>query len=140
MQAIELERTAYTVECFLNALRLNDGPARTQIEECLVRWLAGEQRKKGDHAIYSRSAIHCYRQGRVVQSFALPEVQQIRSIWCDGRKLSAIDGDAYAQNGRLVMLGTAGLVLTLPGAAAAAPKQQQRSSNNNNNNNNNNNG
>ncbi len=41
MNAPELQRTAYTVECFLNALRLDDGPARTAIEEWLVRWHTG---------------------------------------------------------------------------------------------------
>ncbi|MBK7425116.1 MAG: hypothetical protein IPJ48_19685 [Propionivibrio sp.] len=40
MNALELQRTAYTVECFLNALCLDYGPARTVIEEWLVRWPA----------------------------------------------------------------------------------------------------
>ena len=41
MNTNDLQRTAYTVECFLNALRLEDGPERTPLEETLVRWLAG---------------------------------------------------------------------------------------------------
>ncbi len=143
MKSQELERTAYTVECFLNALRLDDGPVRTAIEEWLVRWLAGDTRKKGDHAIYSQGNIFCHSNARVVKSFSLPEARQTRAVWCDAAKLSAIDANAYARNGQLVMLGTAGLVLALPGTAAGTPRpsqSEQRSSNNNNNNNNNNNG
>ena len=37
MNTRNLERTAYTVECFLNSLRFPDGPPRTVIEEWLVR-------------------------------------------------------------------------------------------------------
>lgn len=37
MSPDELARTAYTVECFLNALRLEDGRARTEVEARLVR-------------------------------------------------------------------------------------------------------
>ena len=142
MNAPELQRTAYTVECFLNALRLDDGPARTAIEEWLVRWLAGASHRKGDCAIYRKSGIDCYSGGKVVNSFAIPEVTQARTLWCDGSKLSVIDGDEYLSSGKLVMLGVAGLVLTMPGVAAAEAatrkKDDQRSSNNNNNNNNNN--
>ena len=39
MATPDLERTAFTVECFLNALSLDDGPARTAVEEQLVCWL-----------------------------------------------------------------------------------------------------
>ena len=40
MKPAELEKVAYTIECFLNALRLKDDPGRMAIEEWLVRWLA----------------------------------------------------------------------------------------------------
>ena len=56
MSTNDLQRTAYTVECFLNALRLEDSPARTQIEEPLVRWLADGARGKHDHLIYQEVA------------------------------------------------------------------------------------
>ena len=147
MSTTNLERTAYTVECFLNSLRLNDGPARTAIEEWLTRWLADGTRKSGDCAIYGKSTIDCYSDNKVVKSFAVPEVTQPRTIWCDGSKLSVIDGEEFLGTGKLVMLGVAGLVLTMPGVAAAdaAARRKQNdgdggggNSNNNNNNNNNN--
>ena len=78
----------------------------------------------------------------MVNSFAVPEVTQTRTLWCDGSKLSVIDGEEFMGSGKLVMLGVAGLVLTMPGVAAAEAatrkKDDQRNSNNNNNNNNNN--
>lgn len=138
MSTNDLQRTAYTVECFLNALRLEDGPERTQLEETLVRWLADGARGKQDHLIYQEGRISCQAGGKTVQSFDLPQARQIQTLWCNGAKLSAIDGEAYSRGAQLVMLGTAGLFLTLPGQVAA--KDKRRSSNNNNNNNNNNNG
>ncbi len=141
----DLERTAYTVECFLNALRMNDGPARTAIEEWLVRWLTGTSHRKGDCVVYGKSMIDCYSGGNVVKSFSVPEVTQPRTIWCDGSKISVIDGEEFLSTGKLVMLGMAGLVLTLPGMAAAETAARRKendsggNSNNNDNNNNNNN-
>ena len=143
MSLADLPRIAHTVECFLNALRLEDSRARTEIEEWLSKWLAAESGPKLRHVVYSRSNIYCYADGKIVHSFSLPTTTEIRSLWCDGQKISIIDGDAYQNGGKLVMLGLGGLILTLPGAAAAAgtPRaKEQRSSNNNNNNNNNNNG
>ncbi|MDQ1260717.1 MAG: hypothetical protein QG643_2543, partial [Pseudomonadota bacterium] len=138
MNTIDLQRTAYTVECFLNALRLEDGPARTQVEEPLVRWLADSARGKKDHLIYQEGRITCHAEGKVVQSYDVPQARQIQTLWCNSAKLSAIDGAAYSRNAQLVMLGTAGLFLTLPGQAAAKDaKDKGRNSNNNNNNNNN---
>ena len=50
------------------------------------------------------------------------------------------DGRSAGFRAQLVMLGTAGLILTMPGSAnGTVAKKDQRSSNNNNNNNNNNN-
>lgn len=141
MSTNDLQRTAYTVECFLNALRLEDGPERTQLEETLVRWLADAARGKQDHLIYQEGRISCQAGGKAVQSFDTPQARQIQTLWCNGAKLSAIDGAAYSRDAQLVMLGTAGLFLTLPGQVAAKDaKDKRRSSNNNNNNNNNNNG
>ena len=119
MAAPDLQRCAYSVECFLNALRLVDGPERTAIEEWLVRWLSGPTHQKGDCVIYRQSALECYSGNRVVKNFPLPQVTQPRTLWCNGEKLSAIDAEEYVRRGNLVMLGTAGLLLTLPGAAAA---------------------
>ena len=145
MNTRNLERTAYTVECFLNSLRFPDGPPRTVIEEWLVRWLADAGRKKDDCVVYRKSLIDCMSGQRAVKSFPVPQIQQPRTIWCDGSRLSMIDGEAFFSAGKLVMLGTAGLVLTLPGAAAETGARRKQSdggggnSNNNNNNNNNNN-
>jgi len=133
----ELERTAHTVECFLNALRLDDGRARTEIEEWLVKWLSNEANRDA-YAIFHHGEIRCHQQRRIVHNFPLPDVTQLRTIWCDRKKLSIIDGEAYANGGKLIMLGTAGLTLTLPGTAAGQPNKKERNSNNNNNNNNNN--
>ena len=138
MNTNDLQRTAYTVECFLNALRLEDGPARTQIEEPLVRWLADGARGKHDHLIYQQGRITCHAGGKVVQGFDVPQARQIQTLWCNGAKLSAIDGAAYSRDAQLVMLGTAGLFLTLPGQLPAKERDKGRSNNNNNNNNNNN--
>ena len=64
MSTNDLQRTAYTVECFLNALRLEDGPTRTQVEEPLVRWLADSARGKQDHLIYQEGRITCHAGGK----------------------------------------------------------------------------
>ena len=136
MNTNDLQRTAYTVECFLNALRLEDGPARTQVEEPLVRWLAHSARGKQDHLIYQEGRIDCHAGGKVVQSYDVPQARQIQTLWCNSAKLSAIDSAAYSRNAQLVMLGTAGLFLTLPGQLPAKERDKSRSNNNNNNNNN----
>ena len=146
MATPDLERTAFTVECFLNALSLDDGPARTAVEEQLVRWLVRADGRKDDCLIYRKSGVECFSGGKMVQRFELPEVKQARTLWCDGNTLSAIDGAEQAASGKLVMLGTAGLALTLAGMAAASTGERKKkdggggNSNNNNNNNNNNNG
>ena len=115
MSPQELARTAHTVECFLNALRLEDGPDRTQLEESLVKWLTSEQASR-PHAIYTRSNIHCYAGDLLWKSFSLPTVTEPLTIWCDRKKLSVIDNRSYVSSGKLVMLGTAGLALALPGS------------------------
>ena len=137
MNTNDLQRTAYTVECFLNALRLEDGPERTPLEETLVRWLADAARGKQDHLIYQEGRITCHAGGKVVQSYDVPQARLIQTLWCNRAKLSAIDGAAYSRNAQLVMLGTAGLFLTLPGQLPAKERDKGRSNNNNNNNNNN---
>ncbi len=139
MNTNDLQRTAYTVECFLNALRLEDGPERTPLEETLVRWLADAARGKQDHLIYQEGRITCHAGGKVVQSYDVPQARQIQTLWCNSAMLSAIDGAAYSRNAQLVMLGTAGLFLTLPGQLPAKERDKGPSSSNNNNNNNNNN-
>lgn len=135
----DLQRTAHTVECFLNALRLEDGNGRTEVEEALVRWLADDKREKNDHLIYQDQTIACYSRNRVTQSFAVPQARQKQTIWCNAAKLSSIDAAALGANCQRVMLGTNGLQLGMPGAVPAQDaKDKKRSSNNNNNNNNNN--
>jgi len=137
----EIQRAAHTVECFLNALRLEDGPDRTRVEESLVKWLTSDQASK-PHAIYTRSNIHCYDGDQLARSFSLPAVSEPLTIWCDRKKLSVIDNRAYVSSGKVVMLGTAGLMLALPGSPEEEdpnrPGEAKQSNNNNNNNNNNN--
>lgn len=118
MSTPDLERTAHVVECFLNALRLDDGRDRTVNEEWLVRWLAARGHKKGDCVIYSTPAINCYSSGKVVKRFSVPEATQTQTVWCDGDTLSVIDGEAYRSTGQLLMLDSAGLILSMPGMAA----------------------
>ncbi len=140
MQPQELQRTAYTVECFLNALRLDDSSERTELEETLVRWLIDPARLKDDHLIYQEGAVACYSRGHVTAYYEVPHARQQRTLWCNAAKLSAIDGPAFSQNAQLVMLGTGGLVLGMPGVTSAKSTKEVEISSNNNNNNNNNNG
>ena len=136
-----LQRTAYTVECFLNALRLEDDNDRTEVEEALVRWLLDDTRHKDDHLIYQDQTIACYNRNHVTQRFAVPRARQKQTIWCNADKLSTIDGSAFRDQGKLVMLGTGGLLLGMPGLVGAQQdaKDKKRNNNNNTNNNNNNN-
>jgi len=136
-----LERIAYTVECFLNALRLPDGRERTVVEEMLVRWLARDAGKDG-YVVYNLGNLFCHGAGgRLKKSLQLADAKEGRTLWCDGRRISLVETRAYEKGGKLAMLGTAGLILTMPGSGAAAlsPEKRERSSNNNNNNNKNNN-
>ena len=146
MTTHHLERTAYTVECFLNALRLEDGSRRVSLEEELVRWFMERLRHKDDFILFQPSppSITCYSEEKPVYAHPIPEAVQKRTLWSNGRQISIINGHAFSETGKLVMLGTAGLLLTMPGMPAAAAGQnsygasfEQRSSNNNNNNNNN---
>lgn len=84
--------------------------------------------------VFHQGNLFCHSRQQVAHSVALPQARQSRTLWCDRKKLSIVDGIAYADNGRLLMLGTAGLILTLPGTGNAPPKKEGRSSNNNNNN------
>ena len=116
----ELERIAYTVECFFNATRTEDGPERTAHEERLVRWFHAHAASK-PYAIYQDGNVFCYLNGRMGKSFALGGHAPGKTIWCDGRKISLIDGKAFGNGGALVMLGTTGLILTMPGTVGAHP-------------------
>ena len=63
MSAPDLARAACTVECFLNAMRMEDGPERTALEEKLVRWLTRNGHQKGDCLTLSagkRSYFHIH--------------------------------------------------------------------------------
>lgn len=146
MKPQDLARAAHTVECFLNALRLEDDAARAALEEALVRWLADDRRRKEDHLIYHEGKIHCCCGDQAVRQMDVPAARQEKTLWCNRKEISILDRHAWRQGGKLVMLGTAGLVLGLPGAlaAGAAPQRGELGesgelgfSNNNNNNNNN---
>ncbi len=114
MSKPDLERTAYTIECFLNALRIKDGPERTKVEVGIVRWLASSVRGKEDSAVYSASVIDCFSRGRNLKSYTVPEVTLEKVIWCDGTHISEIDREVYLSNGKIIKLGMADLDLTMP--------------------------
>ena len=114
MRPQDLQHTAHTVECFLNALRLEDGPARTELEETLVLWLVDAARLEDDHLIYEACAISCYSRGHVTAYYEVPLARQETTLWCSAKKLSEIDGPTFSQHAQLVMRGTGGLVLTPP--------------------------
>ena len=120
MRPQDLQRTAHTVECFLNALRLEDCSARTELEETLLRWLVDAARLGEDHLIYEDGAVSCYSRGHVTAYYEVPLAVQEKTLWCSATNLSVIDGPAFSHNAQLVMRGTAGLVLTLPGPGAAS--------------------
>lgn len=132
----DLQSTAYTVECFLNALRLEDGSERTELEETLVYWLMDAARLKDDHLIYQDGAVSCYSRGHLTAHYPVSMSSQTQTLWCNATKLSVIDGSAFSQSAQLVMLGTGGLLLAMPGNSGAVDvaKDRQRSSKNNNNN------
>ena len=113
-RAPDLLRTAQTVERFLNALRLIDSSDRTELEEVLVHWLVDGARLQDDHLIYQNEAISCYSRGHVTAYYEVPLAKQSKTLWCNARKLSAIDNTAFSRNAQLVMQGIGGLVLTLP--------------------------
>jgi len=125
----ETEKIAYTVECFLNATRMPDGPERVKHEAWLVNWFLVQSGRKV-YAIFRKGQVSCHEPGGgVANSFRLVGAKEVRLLWCDGRKISALDEAAYSRNGSLVRLGSAGLLLTLPGGVrslpgAEAPEQQ----------------
>ncbi len=115
MRPQDLQRTAHTVECFLNALRLEDGPARTELEETLLLWLVDAARLDEDHLIYEPCAISCFTRGHITAYYEVPLAQLEKTLWCSAKKLSEIDGPAFSQHAQLIMRGADGLVLSLPG-------------------------
>jgi len=115
----DLERTAYTVECFLNALRLDDGPERTKVEAILTRWLAAPGHREDEFVIFSDGRIECRSRGKEYNTFKVPEARQDKTIWCDGTQIAIVDGAEFWSSGKLVMQGMDGLDLSLPLAPAA---------------------
>lgn len=114
MRPQDLQRTAHTVECFLNALRLEDGPARTELEETLVLWLVDAARLEDDHLVYEACGISCYSRGHVTAYYEVPLACLEKTLWCSAKKLSEIDSLAFSQHAQLIMRGTGDLVLSLP--------------------------
>lgn len=121
MSKPDIERTAYTIECFLNALRMSDGPERTRIEVGIVRWLASTVRGKEDCVVFSKSVIDCFNRGKNLKSYDVPEVTLEKAVWCDGTHISEIDREQYLGSGKLIKLGTGDLDLSMPEPAAPAP-------------------
>ncbi|MEI7611370.1 MAG: hypothetical protein WCK63_00605 [Betaproteobacteria bacterium] len=114
MSRPDLERTAYTVECFLNALRLNDGHERTKLEAILTRWLAAPGHREDEFVIYSDGRVECRSRGKEYNTFKVPEARQDKTIWCDGSHISIVDGEEFWSTGKLRMLGKEGLDISLP--------------------------
>ena len=121
MSKPDIERTAYTIECFLNALRMSDGPERTRIEVGIVRWLASTVRGKEDCVVFSKSVIDCFNRGKNLKSYDVPEVVLVKAIWCDGTSISEIDREEYLSSGKLIKLGVGDLDLTMPEPSAPRP-------------------
>ena len=59
---------------------------------------------------------------------------QTQTLWCDGRSLSVVDGEEFLRQGALIMRGTSGLMLTMPGMAADGAKEPRDSCGNSNHN------
>ena len=114
----DLERTAYTVECFLNALRWNDGAERTKVEAILTRWLATPGHRLDEFIVNDGKKIQCFSRGKEYNAFEMPEAKQDRTIWCDGSQIAIIDGDEFRRSGKLVKLGVDGLDFSMPVPAA----------------------
>jgi hypothetical protein len=121
MSKPDIARTAYTIERFLNALRMSDGPERTRIEVGIVRWLASTVRGKEDCVVFSKSVIDCFNRGKNLKSYDVPEVSLEKAIWCDGTHISEIDREEYLGSGKLIKLGTGDLDLSMPEPALPSP-------------------
>ena len=115
MPRLDLEKTAYIIECFLNVLRISDGPDRTGLESILVRWLASPAHHKSDCVIYIDAKVICRSRGQDISVFETPQACQSQALWCDGNRISIIDAKMFRDSAKLEMLGTEGLDLTMPG-------------------------
>ena len=75
MHPQDLQRTAYTVECFLNARRLKD-----------------------DHLFYHNGAVCHYSNGSRVSQFDVPRARQTKTLRCNAAKLSTAQLSARMPN------------------------------------------
>lgn len=116
MPRLDTEKTAYVIECFLNALRLSDGPDRTGLESILVRWLASPAHHKTDCVIYIDKKVICRSRGQDISVFETPHACQNRALWCDGNRISIIAAKTFHDSAKLEMLGMDGLDMTMPGS------------------------
>lgn len=114
MSKPDLERAAHTVECFMNALRVPDGPKRTAVEEMLTRWLGGPVRGKTDCIVYHAAKVDCYLGGRPMKTYELPGVAELRTIWSDGTHIIVIDGEAFRSTRSLIALEDQELDFSMP--------------------------
>ena len=119
MSKPDLARAAHTVECFMNALRIPDGPQRTAVEEMLTRWLGGPVRGKTDCVVYHAGRVDCYLGGKPMKHYDVPGVSELRTIWCDGTHIAVIDGEALRTTRMVVPLEDQSLDISMPGAPAA---------------------
>ncbi|MBI1891860.1 MAG: hypothetical protein HYS18_14530 [Burkholderiales bacterium] len=96
MSAPPLEKLAYVTECFMNAANVPDNLERATLEEWLVRWWQLE--RPGNHyAIYHQKKVYCYADGKLAQSFSLDAANGSRTLRCDGRKISVVNGQTFEQ-------------------------------------------
>lgn len=135
---MSLARIAFTVERLMHTCQVPEGMPRVQAEKEAVEFLF--QGKNKTHAvIYHQGKILCQINKRTVKSFAV-NTQFEYAVWTDGRKLSALDSQAFGENGLYVMVGLAILGLSEVSYSSRSGFDISVNSNNNNNNNNNNNG
>ena len=139
MSATAAERIAYTVECFFNAARIEDSAERTGLEQKVCQCLLDHDKGK-PFAVLHRQALFLYRDALSPPvSYAAPQADG-PSVWTDGKKISRLDPVQYQGAQSVILLGAAGLVLTMPGLSQAEQKKAGVeysggvSSNNNNNN------
>lgn len=119
MAQLDIERTAFTIECFLNTLRLADGKDRTGLEAILSRWLSSRGHRKGDFVLYDEQKVKCNSGGREFNSFEVLQAVQSNAVWTDGVDISIVDGEAFRAGKGIVKLGSAGLDFSMPEAVPA---------------------
>lgn len=142
------QQATFTVETFLDQARIDDTPERRALEQRLIEGLSSSP-ARFDAVVFDQGRVIAYLKGAAVLSTAFEGTHPTRTLWCNDRRLSLMDGQAFRSGAPWVFLGVAGLATVA--AAQSLPGQEEEearrnassssggtSSNNNNNNNNNN--